>query len=229
MAAIIFPENPTINQIYLAGDYAFQWNGSAWIGISVSPEGLEGPQGATGPKGDQGNSVTGSTGATGEGTTGATGANAIGQVQSTTKTDTYYAQNVSSWTDLPGISVTITPTSTSSKIWVILNLRMGTGPNEVVHLRLLRNSTPIGNGIPAGNRPGAFTSYSNVDNAFTQYNDLGNNYLDSPNTTSPVTYKVQAINESFGVDQVSLNRVPNDNNNVQVARTSSTITAVEVL
>ena len=48
MAAITFPENPVLDQIFIAGDYAFQWNGSAWIGISVSPQGLEGATGATG-------------------------------------------------------------------------------------------------------------------------------------------------------------------------------------
>ena len=57
MSAIIFPENPTLNEQFLAGDYAFQWNGTAWIGISVSPEGLEGatgPQGPNGPTGPDG-------------------------------------------------------------------------------------------------------------------------------------------------------------------------------
>jgi hypothetical protein len=54
MAAITFPENPVLNQQFLAGDYAFQWNGAAWIGISVSPEGLEGATGATGAPGQGG-------------------------------------------------------------------------------------------------------------------------------------------------------------------------------
>ena len=59
MASIVFPPNPVLNQQFVAGDYAFQWNGSAWVGISVSPEGLEGPEGPPGP------SITGPTGPTG--------------------------------------------------------------------------------------------------------------------------------------------------------------------
>ena len=79
MSSIIFPVNPGLNQQFVAGDYAFQWNGTAWVGISVSPEGLIGPTGPTGPQGATGgDGPTGSSGPTGptggNGATGPTGA-----------------------------------------------------------------------------------------------------------------------------------------------------------
>ena len=228
MSSIIFPENPVLNQQYLAGEYAFQWNGSAWIGISVSPEGLEGATGPEGPAGDNG-----STGATGDdgpsGPQGATGANAIGQVVSTTKTDTYYALT-NSWTDIPSFSITLTPSSASSKFMVFVNVKASVTPNQVGAFRLVRNGTLVGNGVPAGNRPAAFARIINVDSAFAQMYEVSHSYLDSPSTTSAVTYKVQMKNLTTNGDQfMTINRVPSDNDSGLNARLASTISAIEVV
>jgi hypothetical protein len=93
MAAIDFPNSPTLNQTYTNGIQTYQWNGTAWRLVRTSAVGPTGPTGApgndstaigaTGPTGAQG--VTGPTGPEGaastvagpQGVTGPTGSFAI--------------------------------------------------------------------------------------------------------------------------------------------------------
>jgi hypothetical protein len=88
MAAIDFPNSPTLNQVFTVGTNSWTWNGSRWNVVRTGvtgPTGPQGPQGltgATGPAGPQGpQGIQGATGLTGpqgiqgiQGATGATGA-----------------------------------------------------------------------------------------------------------------------------------------------------------
>jgi hypothetical protein len=88
MAAIDFPNSPTLNQVFTVGTNSWTWNGSRWNVVRTGvtgPTGPQGPQGltgATGPAGPQGpQGIQGATGSTGPqgatgpaGPTGATGA-----------------------------------------------------------------------------------------------------------------------------------------------------------
>ena len=82
-----------------------------------------------------------------------------------------------------GMSATITPSSTSSKVWVgvTLNGLFKDGANNVVSTKLYRGSTDIGTIDSMG------TYTANSDTAVTS-TSLG--YLDSPNTSSAVEYKI---------------------------------------
>jgi hypothetical protein len=72
MAAIDFPNSPSVNDTHTVGDRTWKWNGSVWAVVRATDI-LVGPTGVTGPTGAVGNTgVTGATGAQGE--TGATGA-----------------------------------------------------------------------------------------------------------------------------------------------------------
>ena len=72
MSAIDFPNSPEIGDTFSAGGNVWQWTGSVWQVVRVTPTGPTGPQGATGPTGPTG--ATGDTGATGpQGDTGPTG------------------------------------------------------------------------------------------------------------------------------------------------------------
>ena len=86
-----------------------------------------------------------------------------------------------------GLTATITPTSTTSKILVIVSQNgcfKGAG-NTYLQLRLLRNSTTIINLESLGN-------YSNTS-VTMGVNASSTNYLDSPATTSATTYKTQFL------------------------------------
>ena len=52
MAALNFPNNPSLNDFFVANGRRWQWNGSAWQ--RIPDPGAQGVQGATGPQGAQG-------------------------------------------------------------------------------------------------------------------------------------------------------------------------------
>ena len=153
------------------------------------------------------------------------GAAKCGQVVNTTKTDTFSSSSTS-YVDITGLSLSITPTSASSTI-LIFAVVNGAGVSGVsdTTAQLVRNSTAIGNGATAGNRSVGFgqlnASSSNMfPGAIT--------FLDSPATTSATTYKIQAKLQT-GVGTFYINRGATDTDSAGFARVSSQITAIEVL
>lgn len=150
------------------------------------------------------------------------GAFRILQVVSTTVTGTF-ATTSSSYTDVTGLSATITPSNTSSKILVIVSLS-GTGQtaNTNFFAQLVRGSTAIGVGGASGSRRTA-TSVSR-DQTFPS--SLVMMHLDSPSTTSSTTYKVQVTTQGGGT--VYVNRSEGDSDNISSPRTASAITLLEV-
>tara|TARA_R100000278_G_C5367083_1_gene127524 strand:- start:25 stop:543 length:519 start_codon:yes stop_codon:yes gene_type:complete len=152
------------------------------------------------------------------------GGGGIVQIKSTTKTDTFSTAN-HSFTDITGLSVSITPTSTSSKIFIIAFVTgLGTS-NTRANFKLLRGSTEICQGDAAGSRPRCFGGIY-TDDAETP-ETVSVNFLDSPSTTSATTYKIQ-ISSGNSVDAVYVNRANGDTDSAAHARTASTITVMEV-
>ena len=133
-----------------------------------------------------------STGVTGSLPASSLPAGSVLQVVSTTKTDTFSAASSGSWVDITGMSVSITPSSASNKILIIVN--GNAGANAGVSgwaVQICRSTTPICVGDTAASRTSASTSGANPDNNYS--NTFGINYLDSPSTTSSVTYKIQGF------------------------------------
>ena len=150
------------------------------------------------------------------------------QVVSTAKTDTTSLSS-SAFTDLSGLSATITPTSSSSKILVTCMVHFTVASdNFSIAYRVLRGSTAIGVGDADGNRLRA----SFMDNQTGGGDHLSPScytFLDSPATTSATTYKIQAAIESG--DNAEINRNENANNDTtdaKMARPISTITLMEI-
>ena len=149
------------------------------------------------------------------------------QVKATTKTDTFTTTS-GTFTDVTGLSVDITPSSTSSKILVTVNVTgSGRGGSARSPVRLLRDSTPIGNATDVGNRKASFgVLYSGSDDSGIATANI--QFLDSPNTTSSVTYKVQIVNGNNNGSTIVVNRTYNDTDSATGQRYSSSITAEEV-
>jgi hypothetical protein len=147
------------------------------------------------------------------------------QVVSTTKTDTFTTTSTS-FVDITGLSVSITPSSATNKVLVFVNLSVGDDPTVTTSLsQLVRNTTAINIGDTAGSRTPASQSTKAVstDSQATQ----AYNFLDSPATTSATTYKVQIL--TAGATQTTtVNRSKLDNNTTSNARTTSTIVAMEI-
>ena len=130
-----------------------------------------------------------------------------------------------SWTDT-GLSATIIPKFSNSKI--LVNVIINWGMAELgrnFSSRLLRDSTPVGNGTGSANRQ-AF-GHTEMSVVGFQYLIIPHtvNFLDSPATTSAITYKTQVIQNATGAN-IYLNR-SHDNTAAQ-ANTRSTITLTEI-
>ena len=123
--------------------------------------------------------------------------------------------------DITGMSVSITPTRSDSKILISSHLTYG-GNNYNFYCDLLRGSTRLF--IPSsGNNP-CTLSLCGVTNTTYQMQNASFQFIDSPSTTSATTYKLQVAVQSGG--EFYFNRAKR-NSSVD-ASCSSTITAMEV-
>ena len=145
------------------------------------------------------------------------------QVVQTTKTDTQSIQS-QTFTDISGMSVTITPTSASSKILVMFSISVATSSYGMVNL--VRGSTDIFKGNSTGSRVNC-TVAAITQNSY-ECETYSHTFLDSPNTTSATTYKLQACTPHNASYTVMVNRATTDTDYNYVPRPVSSITALEV-
>jgi len=142
-------------------------------------------------------------------------------------TDATWSTTSSTLTDVTGMSVSITPSATSSKILVIVDAHIGYDVYAGV-FHLLRDTTKIYAGAGGLNRCGLFTNYYEASGA-SQYSllPLTANYLDSPATTSAITYKVQFASMSGSIN-LTVNSPHITTNGVYIIGGTSTITVMEI-
>jgi hypothetical protein len=145
------------------------------------------------------------------------------QVITTNKTDTFSTSS-SSLTDLTGLSVSITPSSASSRIMVFLSINysipQATGQQ---YFQLFRGTTAIAQGDAAGGRSQTSSQGAPAqDYLMTNY---ALQFVDSPGTTSATTYKIQT-RVTAGTGYV--NRTVTDTDSGVYPRGISTITVMEI-
>jgi len=147
-------------------------------------------------------------------------------VQSTNKTFSNYTAN-SSFRDI-SLSVTITPSSSSNKILikgqVTVGMDNGLDQGYGIGLRILRDSTALNLPSVGGSQMTTFsvgTTGSNDDDCIT----APFVYLDSPSSTSAITYKIQALGRDSKAFAINGPGDLNDdtNTNARIASTSSII------
>lgn len=147
------------------------------------------------------------------------------QVVQTVKTDTFTRTSSGGDVgDVTGLSVSITPSSTSNKVLVLANVMHGSASGQENYVKIVRDSTDVYVGDAAGSRQ-RMSASARESNTGGQ-SQAAMVFLDSPNTTSSVTYKIQAGAE--GVNIVYINRSENDGDNSTIARTASQITVMEI-
>ena len=154
---------------------------------------------------------------------GATGGKIL-QVVSTTKNDTFSTTSTS-YTDITGLSVSITPTSATSKILVLFSVNTGASAANTNTFVLVRDSTEISIGAAAGSREQA--TVVNTVTAADFRMSASAAFLDSPATTSTTTYKLQAMSQGA---TLTVNYASNDvdTGGAVYARSTSYITVMEV-
>jgi hypothetical protein len=140
--------------------------------------------------GASGDTITIPSGATlsNSGTLGA-GMGKVLQVVSTTKTDSFSTTSAT-LVDITGLSATITPTNTSSKIMVLSSFIGSNASDSADQFQLVRDSTNIGVSTSGSTSNQTAILGSGASAAITYTVSIM--FLDSPSTTSATTYKVQA-------------------------------------
>tara|TARA_B100002051_G_scaffold261159_1_gene282396 strand:- start:748 stop:1344 length:597 start_codon:yes stop_codon:yes gene_type:complete len=157
------------------------------------------------------------------------GKTGIIQVVQTVKKDRTTIQSTT-LVDVAGMSVTITPTSASSKVLIKYSLFIFLNSAQYWNMRLVRGSDStifIGdqNASATSQSRGSFGSYT------TGYVDgrcVAQEFLDSPNTTSATTYKLQAHTPYSSSYILGINSSPQLDNYTYMSNGVSTITAMEV-
>jgi len=144
------------------------------------------------------------------------------------KTDTFVGTNLQDvWTDIPDLSVSITPKFSDSKILVQTMVSSSTSNGSFgVYFKLVRNTTDIALGDTDGSRKRcSFTGgYSGSRSAASN----GMDFIDTPSLVAgtPVTYKVQCT--CHGATNVYINRIENNSDATDIPRPISTLTVTEI-
>ena len=155
------------------------------------------------------------------------------QVIQSAKTDTFSTSS-QSYVNVTGLGVTITPASSSNKILIILDIKVGAGHEDAAFAgRLLRDMGgssiyQIYTGNASSNRTDATfgTSRQSGNAGYDIIQDRQAVFLDSPNTTSAAYYRVE-IRGNNGRDTY-INRTHDDSDDNDTPRVASSITVMEV-
>ena len=149
------------------------------------------------------------------------------QVVSTAKTDTFSSASAT-WTDLTGMSVAITPSATSSKILILINLGsfITSHGNTRAQGLLLRGATSIAEGDSATGEECTFAFCGRTNDGAHHQFSASASFLDSPSSTSETTYKLQVQRGPDATGTVYVNRSGDQDANS--GNTVSTITVMEV-
>jgi len=126
---------------------------------------------------------------------------------------------------LSGLQPSITPSSNSSKILVLVSLTTATSGGGMM-LSLFRGSTQIFLADSDGSRQRVSTGQT-YENAH-QLGNIHITFLDSPATTSAVTYGLKLSHQSGSSHTMYVNRDHNNDNNSARGRGASSITLMEV-
>ena len=149
------------------------------------------------------------------------------QVVQVAKTDTASTTSTS-WTDLSGMSASITPSSSSNKILITAFLGQFTGTDAIYLSLCSADGTNLlgGDSVSGAETPstGGYSGGNSQGEAWFGANPATLVKLHSPNTTSSVTYKIRwRVNNGTGV----FNRNHSDSGQYFI-RCASNITLMEV-
>ena len=144
------------------------------------------------------------------------------QVVSSVSTDVV-STDTATFADIPFATATITPRATSSKILIQYSIGMmgSTNANVGCLMKLLRDSTEVGQGSGA-DTINVFNQHYYANTAF--YAPRSHLFIDSPNSTSALVYKLQWRVVSAGSETWYINRRGLNN----YSRSSSTFYVMEI-
>ena len=167
----------------------------------------------------------------------ATGFGKILQVVQTVKTDIFTRSASTSFVDITGVSVSITPSSTSSKILLMFDADVGSsrddGSPTFVYFKLTKavggGSASDVTGALGDSRGSSIQAWCNAGSRFGSNcsitaDNTSAHYLDSPSTTSALVYQVQ-VRSTDGTATIGGSESTSDANRVS---TATILTAMEI-
>lgn len=144
---------------------------------------------------------------------------------------TTFSMSGASFVTITGLTAAITPIATTSKILVRVSIgRVGPNINlgGTVAFRLLRDSTAIGTGTPSGSQIGTSFVASVSANGNYVGGGFAFEYLDSPSSTSAITYGVQILGESSILVYINRSYTGGTTSATYDSLSASTITVTEI-
>ena len=147
-----------------------------------------------------------------------------------TNTSSHTYNNNTTYADITGVTATITPTRSDSKILIQCSLAVSKTDNHSFLGRVVRNGSAIsgsGGVAESGHSSQEDGTWWLVRTTAHSANPLMVNYLDSPSSTSAVTYKAQGKTSNSG-QYYAINRTVNSEDNIYASPGFSSITLMEV-
>jgi len=158
----------------------------------------------------------------------AAGAGGLLQIKQTVKTtETALAPTPGTFVDISGMSVSITPTLSTSKILILVDITTGSTGAYGTNFRLLRDSTAIYQSTDASGSQ-VDTTFSSIRGGIDSSNQfkVPMMFIDAPSSASSIDYKIQWSGETGSA--LKLNRSVSDADNNYTGRSASSITAIEL-
>ena len=113
------------------------------------------------------------------------------QTVSAFKNDIYTHTTTTTASDITGMSVAITPRSTTNKVLITASVALSNSTVAMTTANLLRGSTKIAQPATGASPDAATFSAPTLDNRDIKVVSI--TYLDSPATTASTTYKIQIV------------------------------------
>ena len=151
----------------------------------------------------------------------------VQQIRTDTVSESSLGNGATGSTDV--LTKTITPSSSSSKVLVIMNATIAMSNNsERVGLLL-----HVGGSVIDAARADAASNRGRMSTGSYAYSvdhfiNLSQTFLHSPNTTSATTYSYRFISGSGATTTMYLNRTHSDSDATWMSRTTSNITLMEI-
>jgi hypothetical protein len=142
-----------------------------------------------------------------------------------TSIDTQLSTSSTSYVDITGLSVSITPKYSTSKILIRFKINGSNSSTSALNAyQIVRDSTAIGNGAQGSRRFCHSAVRGSVGDVNSSYIVSGE-FLDSPSTTSATIYKMQfLVDSSTGY----INRDDGNGNTINYPSPLSSITVMEI-
>ena len=166
-------------------------------------------------------------------TTGVPTGGGGGIIQTVSTYDTDHIRSTSSTSYVDIMEATITPINSTSKILVLVSLSISKADSYSFLGRVLRNGSAIAGGDSAATNSTDQSNWEdgvwfNIRAFIYSPNTHTHHYLDSPNSTSALTYKVQGKTSGGSGYEFAINVPRNEENYLYGSPVYSNITLMEI-